>query len=102
MAEDWEPIKPRYILMGFIAVMIIYQALLMWLWDAYPAFDKYFLRFSLSNSDIVAIAAFALAYMSYNYFYKAWVENKRLRAMLKDVAPEPVKIELPLPLQVIK
>ena len=80
--KDWEPIKPIYILLAFFGFVVLYQSILMHVWITYPALDWILLRYSVSNGDIIAIFAFALAYMSYAYFYRAYVDNRKLKKIV--------------------
>ena len=59
-------IKPWVLLIGMIIFCSGYQYGMMWLWYHISGVHDFMLRFSLSNSDAVAIYCTAIAFVGYN------------------------------------
>jgi len=95
-------LKPIHYLLICVGFITGYQSLMMYLWVKYPAWDWFLLRFSLSNSDAMGIAAFALAMWSLHLFYKnkaqmlSKVDSLELvnKALSSKMSPEELELVL--------
>jgi hypothetical protein len=95
-------LKPIHYLAGCVGFIVLWQSIMMYLWITYTEWDWALLRFSLSNSDAMSIAALALALWSLHLFYK----NKQQmlskvdgietlnNALSKRMKPEDIEIVL--------
>jgi len=54
-------LRAKHYLALTVGFILFYQVLLLYLWNTYVNYDTILLRYSLSNSDAMAISAYALS-----------------------------------------
>jgi hypothetical protein len=70
MHADKPMIRPKTIGILILALLIVYQAALMFFWVVFVELDWFLLRISLSFADSLGIAALSLAFYSYLQMYE--------------------------------